>query len=195
MPVEVALLEGKGNLQITGQVGEVMQESAQAAISFLKTRARQWAIDPQRFEKTDVHIHVPEGSIPKDGPSAGITIATALVSAFTGRRVHKEVGLSGEITLRGRVLPVGGVREKVLAAHRIGLKTVILPVRNEKDLVEVPAKVRAELTVKLVSHMDEVLAVAIHPPEDSSPKEGVARPAREAISSRRSSRKASNGHP
>jgi len=189
MPVEVALLEGKGNLQITGQVGEVMQESAQAAISFLKTRARQWAIDPQRFEKTDVHIHVPEGSIPKDGPSAGITIATALISAFTGRRVHKEVGLTGEITLRGKVLPVGGVREKVLAAHRIGLKTVILPARNEKDLVEVPQKVRAELTVKLVGHMDEVLAVAIHPAEDSNSRNGASRTVREAARSRRAPRK------
>jgi ATP-dependent Lon protease len=189
MPVEIALLEGKGNLQITGQVGEVMQESAQAAISFLKTRARQWAIDPQRFEKTDVHIHVPEGSIPKDGPSAGITIATALISAFTGRRVHREVGMTGEITLRGRVLPVGGVREKVLAAHRIGLKTVILPARNEKDLTEVPQKVRDELTIKLVSQMDEVLAVAIHPPDDGHLKGRASRAARRATGTRRAPRR------
>jgi ATP-dependent Lon protease len=137
-----------------------------------------------------VHIHVPEGAIPKDGPSAGITIATALISAFTGRRVHKEVGMTGEITLRGRVLPVGGVREKVLAAHRIGLKTVILPARNEKDLVEVPQKVRAELTLKLVTHMDEVLAVAIHPAEDGNSRNGASsRTAREAAPSRRAPRR------
>jgi ATP-dependent Lon protease len=164
MPVEVILVEGKGGIQITGQVGEVMQESAQAALSYLKSRAREWGIEAARFEKTDVHIHVPEGSIPKDGPSAGITMGTALISAFTGRPVRKEVGMTGEITLRGRVLPVGGVREKVLAAHRIGLKTVILPARNEKDLVEVPAKVRQDMDLRLVTHMDEVLAVSVRGP-------------------------------
>ena len=112
MPVEVLLMEGKGNMQITGQIGNVMQESAQAALSFLKSRSRQFGVDPEIYEQVDIHIHIPEGAIPKDGPSAGITICTALVSAFTGREVLRDVGMTGEITLRGRILPVGGVREK-----------------------------------------------------------------------------------
>ena len=121
MPIEVTLMPGKGGLQITGQVGEVMQESAQAAMSYPQDRApSSWQSDYDRFDKTDTHIHIPEGAIPKDGPSAGISLATALISAFTGRKVHNEVGMTGEITLRGRVLPVGGVKEKVLAAHRAG---------------------------------------------------------------------------
>ena len=164
MPVEVLILEGKGNLQITGQIGEVMQESAQAALSYLKSRARQLDINPEVFERLDIHIHIPEGAIPKDGPSAGITMATALISAFTEREVYKEVGMTGEITLRGRVLPVGGVREKVLAAYRAGLTTIILPERNNKDLVDVPKKVRTDLKLVFVTHMDQVLEVAIHPP-------------------------------
>ena len=127
MPVEVALTEGKGNLQITGQIGEVMQESAQAAMTYLKSRAKKFGIKSDVFERLDVHIHVPEGAIPKDGPSAGITLATAMISAFTGRKVRKDVCMTGEVTLRGRVLPIGGVRNKVLAAHRNGLKTVMLP--------------------------------------------------------------------
>ena len=166
MPVEVAILDGKGNLQITGQIGEIMQESAQAALSFMKSRARDFDIDPACFENLDIHIHVPEGAIPKDGPSAGITMATALISAFTERRVYKEVGMTGEITLRGRVLPIGGLREKVLAAHRAGLKTVIIPERNKKDLVDVPKKVLADLKIVPVTHMDDVLKVALYPDED-----------------------------
>jgi ATP-dependent Lon protease len=169
MPVEVVLLEGKGTVQITGQIGEVMQESAQAAMSYLKSRAKQFNLDPKLFEKTDVHIHIPEGAIPKDGPSAGITMATALISAFTGRKARREVGLTGEITLRGRVLPVGGVREKLLAAHRIGLKKVIIPKHNEKDLIELPKNVRAEMKISLVEHIDEVLRQALHS-ESSFPK-------------------------
>jgi ATP-dependent Lon protease len=169
MPVEVLILEGKGNLQITGQVGEVMQESAQAALSYLKSRSRQLHLDPDMFERLDVHIHIPEGAIPKDGPSAGITIATALISAFTERAVYKDVGMTGEITLRGRVLPIGGVREKVLAAHRAGLKTVVLPERNLKDLVDVPKKVRTDLRIVPVTHMDQVLEVALHPEGEKPP--------------------------
>ena len=165
MPVEVLLMEGKGNLQITGQIGNVMQELAQAALSFLKSRARQFGIDPEIFEQVDIHIHIPEGAIPKDGPSAGITICTALISAFTGREVLREVGMTGEITLRGRVLPVGGVREKVLAAHRAGLKTVILPKRNLKDLVDVPKRARSELNIIPVEHIDQVLEIALKPLE------------------------------
>ena len=161
MPVEVLLVEGKGNLQITGQIGNVMQESAQAALSYLKSRSRDFGIDPGVYDQVDIHIHIPEGAIPKDGPSAGITIGTALASAFAEREVHREVGMTGEITLRGRILPVGGVREKVLAAYRAGLKTVILPKKNLKDLVDVPRRVRSEMNVVSVDHMDEVLQVAL----------------------------------
>jgi ATP-dependent Lon protease len=163
MPVEVLLMEGKGNLQITGQIGNVMQESAQAALSYLKSRSAQMQVDADVFENLDIHIHIPEGAIPKDGPSAGITICTALISAFTGRQVHKEVGMTGEITLRGRVLPVGGIREKVLAAHRAGLRTVIMPKRNAKDLIDVPKRARNELQIVLVEHIDQVLEVALNP--------------------------------
>jgi len=169
MPVEVLLLEGKGNLQITGQVGNVMQESAQAALSYVKSRARQLEVDLDIFENIDVHIHIPEGSIPKDGPSAGITICTALVSAFTCREVHREVGMTGEITLRGKVLPVGGLREKVLAAHRAGLTTVIIPKRNTKDLVDIPKRARNDLAIVPVEHMDEVLNIALCPAPNEAP--------------------------
>ena len=163
MPIEVALTMGKGNMQITGQIGEVMQESAQAAMTYLKSKAKILEIDPEAFENIDVHIHVPEGAIPKDGPSAGITLATAVISAFTRRRVHKEVCMTGEVTLRGRVLPIGGVRNKVLAAHRNGLKTIILPEKNRKDLVDVPKKALSDLKIVFVKHMDEVLEVALLP--------------------------------
>lgn len=172
MPVEVLILEGKGNLQITGQVGDVMQESAQAALSYLKSRSRELNLNVEDYEHQDIHIHIPEGAIPKDGPSAGITIATALISAFTERRAFKEVGMTGEITLRGRVLPVGGVREKVLAAHRAGLKTVIMPERNLKDLIDVPKKVRDDLKIIAVTHMDQVLEIAlsVEPDKPARPK-------------------------
>jgi ATP-dependent Lon protease len=163
MPVEVLLMEGKGNLQITGQIGNVMQESAQAALSYLKSRSQQFEIDPEVYENVDIHIHIPEGSIPKDGPSAGVTICSSLISAFTGRAVRKDVGMTGEITLRGRVLPVGGIREKVLAAHRAGLKTVIMPKRNNKDMVDVPKRARNDMNIVLVEHIDQVLDVALLP--------------------------------
>jgi ATP-dependent Lon protease len=159
--IEVNLLKGKGGMQITGQVGEVMQESAQAALSYVRSQARSLGIEESRFEKSDIHIHVPEGGIPKDGPSAGVTMAVALASAFTGRKVHKNVTMTGEITLRGRVLPVGGIKEKVLAAHRAGFKTVLLPRKNEKDLVDIPRNVRRDLKIMLTDHMDEVLASAL----------------------------------
>jgi ATP-dependent Lon protease len=163
MPVEVLLMDGKGNMQITGQIGNVMQESAQAALSYLKSRSDQFGIDPEVYENLDIHIHIPEGAIPKDGPSAGITICTALISAYTGREVRKDVGMTGEITLRGHVLPVGGIREKVLSAHRSGLKIVILPKRNAKDLIDVPKRARSELQLVLVDHIDQVLEVALRP--------------------------------
>jgi ATP-dependent Lon protease len=163
MPVEVAVLDGKGNLQMTGQIGDVMQESGQAALTYVKSRAELFGIEPEVFERMDIHVHLPEGAIPKDGPSAGITLATALISALTGRPVYKEVGMTGEITLRGRVLPIGGVREKVLAAHRSGLKVVLLPEKNMKDLVDVPKKVREDLKIIPVTHMDQVVQIAIAP--------------------------------
>ncbi len=161
MPVEVLLVEGKGNLQLTGQLGEIMQESAQAALTYLKSRSEQLNIDIGIYENTDIHLHIPEGAIQKDGPSAGITIATALTSAFTELKVRHEVGMTGEITLRGRVLPVGGLKEKVLAAHRSGLKTVLIPRKNLKDLVDIPKKTREALKIVPVDHMDDVLNVAL----------------------------------
>jgi ATP-dependent Lon protease len=161
MPVEVAILEGKGGLQMTGQMGEVMQESGQAALTYIKSRAPLLGIDLDVFERMDIHVHMPEGGIPKDGPSAGITMATAIVSALTGRPVFKHVGMTGEITLRGRVLPIGGVREKVLAAHRAGLKTVVLPEKNLKDLIDLPKTAKSELKIIPVNHMDEVLQIAL----------------------------------
>jgi ATP-dependent Lon protease len=168
MPVEVLIIEGKGNLQITGQVGEVMQESAQAGLSYLKSRSREFGLDPEIFERFDVHLHIPEGAIPKDGPSAGVAITTAIISSFSERPVHKDVAMTGEITLRGRILPVGGLREKVLAAHRAGLKTVIIPERNLKDLIDVPKKARDDLRIVPVDHMDQVLAIALHPSTDGT---------------------------
>ncbi len=161
MAVEVAILEGKGGMQMTGQMGEVMQESGQAALTYIKSRAAALKIDLDVFERLDIHVHMPEGGIPKDGPSAGITMATAIISALTGRAVLRHVGMAGEITLRGRVLPIGGVREKVLAAHRAGLKTVLLPEKNMKDLVELPKTARSELKIIPIKHMDDVLAIAL----------------------------------
>ncbi|MFM8425110.1 MAG: endopeptidase La, partial [Chloroflexota bacterium] len=161
MAVEVAITEGKGGLQMTGQMGEVMQESAQAAMTYIKSRAAVLKIDMDIFERMDIHIHMPEGGIPKDGPSAGITMATAIISALTGRPVFKHVGMTGEITLRGRVLPIGGVREKVLAAHRAGLKTVMLPEKNMKDLVDLPKTAKSEMKIIPVKHMDDVLDIAL----------------------------------
>ena len=168
MPVEVVLMPGKGGLLLTGQLGEVLQESAQAALSYTRSRSKDFDIKPDVFEKTDIHIHLPEGAIPKDGPSAGITIATALVSAFTGRPVRHDVGMTGEITLRGRVLPIGGLKEKMLTAYRTGLKTVIIPKRNKKDLVEIPSRVKRGVNIIMAEQMDEVLAEALLPPLPSS---------------------------
>ncbi|MCE5208866.1 MAG: endopeptidase La [Chloroflexi bacterium] len=173
MPVEVLLMDGKGNLQITGQIGDIMQESAQAALSYLKSRADDLDIDSDIFEGLDIHIHVPEGAIPKDGPSAGITIASALISAFTSRKIYKYIGMTGEITLRGKVLPIGGVREKVLAAHRSGLKMVLLPEKNRKDLVDVPKKVRDDLNIVFVSHMDQVVDLALEPVAEKKEKRTI----------------------
>lgn len=166
LSIEVTVLPGKANLLMTGQLGEVMQESAQAALSYTRSRAEELGLEELDFDKIDIHIHVPEGAVPKDGPSAGITIATALISALTGRPVVHNVAMTGEITLRGRVLPIGGVREKLLAAHRAGLTTMLLPGKNRRDLSEIPLKLRRGLNLVFVDSMDQVLPVALSPNVD-----------------------------
>jgi ATP-dependent Lon protease len=161
LQIEVSLSPGKGKLILTGKLGDVMKESAQAAFSYIRSKAEELGIDPDFHEKNDIHIHVPEGAVPKDGPSAGITMATALVSALTGRAIRKEVGMTGEITLRGRVLPIGGLKEKSLSAHRAGLTKIICPKDNERDIDDIPESIREELQFVLVSHLDQVLEHAL----------------------------------
>lgn len=161
LKVEVVACKGKGHLALTGQLGDVMKESAKAGYTYIRSRADELGLDKDFYETTDIHIHLPEGAIPKDGPSAGITMATAMISALTGRKVKKNLAMTGEITLSGRVLPVGGIKEKFLAAHRYGVKTIIMPAKNEQDLEELPANVRAKMHFIPVKHMDEVLKIAL----------------------------------
>jgi len=159
--IEVAVLPGKGRLTITGKLGEVMQESAQAAMTYVRSRAQILDLDKDFYQDLDIHIHVPEGAIPKDGPSAGITMATAITSALTRRAVRRDIAMTGEITLRGRVLPIGGLKEKLLAARRAQIKTVLIPKDNEKDLAEVPNDITSGMSIKCVTHMDEVISLAL----------------------------------
>ena len=173
LQVEATLVDGKGEVTLTGKLGEVMQESARAALTCVRSRALDLGIDPKDFREKDLHIHVPEGAIPKDGPSAGITIATAMVSALTKKRARHDVAMTGEITLRGKVLPIGGVKEKLLAAHRFGLKTLILSKENEKDLADIPEEVREDLTIHTVDTIDEVLKYAI---ESDKSEDGLETP-------------------
>jgi ATP-dependent Lon protease len=161
LQVEATLVKGKGEVTLTGKLGEVMQESARAALTCVKTRAEKLGINHDLFREKDLHIHVPEGAIPKDGPSAGITLATAMVSVLTGKKARHDVAMTGEITLRGKVLPIGGVKEKLLAAHRFGLKTIIMSKDNEKDLADIPEEVREDLTIHTVDSIDEVLKFAL----------------------------------
>ena len=164
LATEATLMPGKGKLALTGQLGDVMQESGQAALSYVRSRASTFDVEKDFHQNYDIHLHVPEGAIPKDGPSAGITLATAIVSALTGVPVSHDVAMTGEITLRGKVLPIGGLKEKVLAAHRAGLTQVIMPAENEKDLQDVPDEVLQDLTIHFVDTMDEVLRLALVSP-------------------------------
>jgi len=166
LQVEATIVKGKGEITLTGKLGEVMQESARAALTCVRSRAEDLGIDPDDFKMKDLHIHVPEGAIPKDGPSAGITIATSMVSALTKTRARHDVAMTGEITLRGKVLPIGGVKEKLLAAHRFGLKTIIISKENEKDLADIPEEVRDDLTIHTVDTIDEVLNFALEPAKE-----------------------------
>ncbi len=161
LSIETVIMPGKGKLILTGQLGDVMQESAQAALSYIRSKSNVLNISNEAFEKNDIHIHVPEGAIPKDGPSAGITMATSLVSALTERPVRKDVAMTGEITLRGKVLPIGGLKEKILAAYQAGIKEVILPLKNKKDLVEIPKTIIKKIKINLVENVDEVFEIAL----------------------------------
>jgi ATP-dependent Lon protease len=174
LAVEATIMEGKGRMTPTGKLGEVMQESAQAAMSYVRSRTEQFGLQKDFYRTLDIHVHVPEGAIPKDGPSAGITICTSIVSALTRNAVRCDVAMTGEITLRGKVLPIGGVKEKLLAAHRMGLRTIILPKDNEKDLAEIPQEILSSLKMHFVETMDEVLQIALERPLVPLEHTGVA---------------------
>jgi ATP-dependent Lon protease len=161
---EATLMQGKGRLTLTGKLGDVMQESAQAGMSYVRSRSHLFGLPKDFYRNIDIHVHVPEGAIPKDGPSAGITICTSIVSALTGIPVRCDLAMTGEITLRGKVLPIGGVKDKLLAAHRLGIRTIILPKDNEKDLAEIPPEIQSEMKIHFVEMMDEVLQIALERP-------------------------------
>ncbi|MFB6358913.1 MAG: S16 family serine protease, partial [Thiohalorhabdaceae bacterium] len=173
LSIEAAVVPGKGKLTITGQLGDVMQESIQAAMSVVRARSRWLGLEPDFYQKNDVHVHVPEGATPKDGPSAGIGMCTAIISTFTGIPVRADVGMTGELTLRGKVLPIGGLKEKLLAARRSGLKEVVIPNENEKDLSEIPSNIKEPLTIHTVSSIDEVLEIALEYMPEALPESGA----------------------
>ena len=164
LSTEATLMQGKGRLTLTGKLGDVMQESAQAGMSYVRSRSHLFGLPKDFYRHLDIHVHVPEGAIPKDGPSAGITICTSIVSALTRIPVRCDIAMTGEITLRGKVLPIGGVKEKLLAAHRLGLHIVILPKDNEKDLADIPPEIQAQMSIHFVESMDEVLQLALERP-------------------------------
>jgi ATP-dependent Lon protease len=176
--VETSRMPGKGRLEITGQLGDVMKESARAALSFVRSHAAELGVEPSALDATDLHIHVPAGAVPKDGPSAGVTIFTALVSLLSARRVRPDTAMTGECTLRGRVLPVGGIKAKVLAAHRAGIRRVVLPENNRRDLDEVPEATRDQMEFIFASDMTQVLAAALEPREGDVPDLGGVKGAR-----------------
>jgi ATP-dependent Lon protease len=161
LSIEVSLSEGSGKVTLTGSLGDVMQESAQAALTYARANARNLGLEPTVFDKTNIHIHIPAGATPKDGPSAGLALATAIISAFTRRPVRRDVAMTGEVTLRGKALAIGGLKAKTIAAHRAGINTVILPKENAKDIPELPERIRADLNLVTVSHLDEVLQLAL----------------------------------
>ena len=174
LPVEVVTMPGKGSLMVTGQLGDVMQESSRAALSYIRSRADELELSDDFPNNLDIHIHLPEGAIPKDGPSAGITMAIAMISALTRRPVRHDLAMTGEITLRGRVLPIGGLKEKALAAHRVGIRTVLIPAENMKDLADIPEKIRQAMTFIPVETMDDVIRHALQPAQaDGQTGEGL----------------------
>jgi ATP-dependent Lon protease len=164
LTIEAVTVPGKGQIKTTGKLGEVMQESIQAAMSFVKARSPSFGVKPSIFQRKDIHVHLPEGAVPKDGPSAGVGMVTAMISTLTGIAVRRDVAMTGEVTLRGRVLPIGGLKEKLLAALRGGITTVLIPAENEKDLAEIPKSITDSLEIVPVSHIDEVLARAMTEP-------------------------------
>ena len=161
LPIEVSILPGKGNLLLTGQLGDVMKESAQMSLSYIRSIWDKLGLEKDFYEKIDVHIHAPEGAVPKDGPSAGVTLVTAMVSALTKRAVRRDIAMTGEMTLRGTVLPIGGLKEKSLAAYRAGSREIIIPIDNKKDMEEIPAEIREEMTIHLADNITEVLDWAL----------------------------------
>ena len=173
LTTEASIMEGRGRLTLTGKLGDVMQESAQAAMSFVRSRAHSMGLPRDFYRYIDIHLHVPEGAIPKDGPSAGITIATSITSALTSIPVRGDVAMTGEITVRGRVLPIGGLKEKLLAAHRQGIFEIVMPKENEKDLPDIPENIRKDMKLHFVSSMDEVLKIALERELEMAPLAGM----------------------